>query len=209
MFTGLVQATGAIVSVARLAAGVHIEIDARALAPRAIAVGDSIAVSGVCLTATGVADGRFGADVSHETLSRTCGLDRCRAVNLETSLALGDKLGGHLVAGHVDGIGAVVRCAPAGESVELVVLAPADLARFLAVKGSVTVDGVSLTINAVHDRGAADAPGCEISINLIPHTVAATTLKELQAGSLVNLEIDLIARYVGRMLEAGTGNPGP
>jgi riboflavin synthase len=210
MFTGLVQATGAIVSVARLAAGVHIEIDARGLAPRALAVGDSIAVSGVCLTATAVAGGQFGADVSHETLSRTCGLDRCRPVNLETSLALGDKLGGHLVSGHVDGIGAVLRCAPAGESVELVVLAPAELARFLAVKGSVCVDGVSLTVNTVRDHeGAGEAPGCEISINLIPHTGAATTLKDLTPGSAVNLEIDLIARYVGRMLEATTGNPAP
>ena len=211
MFTGLVQATGGIVSVARLEAGVHIEIDARALAPRVIAVGDSIAVSGVCLTATSVADGHFGADVSCETLSRTSGLDRCRCVNLETSLALGDKLGGHLVSGHVDGIGSVLRCAPAGESVELAVLAPADLARFLAVKGSVCVDGVSLTINRVQDHGGtgdAGARGCEISINLIPHTVAVTTLKDLVAGSQVNLEIDLIARYVGRMLEAATGNPG-
>jgi riboflavin synthase len=197
---------GRIVAVEPLEAGVHIEIDAQALAPRPIAVGDSIAVSGVCLTATRVAGGRFGADVSHESLSRTCGLDRCHAVNLETALALGDKLGGHLVSGHVDGIGTVLRCAPAGESVELAVAAPAELARFLAVKGSVCVDGVSLTINRVHDRGAAQ--GCEISINLIPHTIAATTLNELVPGSTVNLEIDLIARYVGRMLEAATGNPG-
>ena len=181
-------------------------------ATQPIAVGDSIAVSGVCLTATGVAGGQFGADVSQETLSRTCGLDRCRAVNLETALGLGDKLGGHLVSGHVDGIGAVLRCVPVGESVELVVLAPADLARFLAVKGSVCVDGVSLTINRVQDQRGADGqgpPGCEISINLIPHTIAATTLRDLVPGSRVNLEIDLIARYVGRMLESATGNPGP
>jgi riboflavin synthase len=211
MFTGLVQGVGRIVSVDPLETGVHIAIDARALAPRPIAVGDSIAVSGVCLTATTVANGVFGADVSRETLSRTCGLDQCRAVNLETSLALGDKLGGHLVAGHVDGIGTVLRCAPVGESVELVVLAPADLARFVAVKGSVCVDGVSLTVNRVHDQGgtnAAGLQGCEFSINLIPHTVAATTLRELATGSPVNLEIDLIARYVGRMLEAATVNPG-
>lgn len=210
MFTGLVQATGNIVSVTPLAAGLHIAVDARALAPRPIAVGDSIAVSGVCLTATDVSGSVFGADVSVETLSKTAGLDRCHAVNLETSLALGDKLGGHLVAGHVDGIGTVLRFAPVGESVELAVLAPAGLARFLAVKGSVCVDGVSLTVNQVRDRGAGDAaPGCEISINLIPHTVAATTLKELVPGAPVNLEIDLVARYVGRMMEAATGNPGP
>jgi len=211
MFTGLVQGIGRIVAVAPLETGVHIEIDARALAPRPIAVGDSIAVSGVCLTATAVAGGVFGADVSAETLSLTCGLDRCRAVNLESSLALGDKLGGHLVSGHVDGIGSVLRCAPVGESVELVLLAPPALSRFVAVKGSVCVDGVSLTVNRVVDHGAASASGlrgCEFSINLIPHTLAATTLGELAAGAPVNLEIDLIARYVGRMLEAATGNPG-
>jgi len=211
MFTGLVQGVGHIVSVDPLETGVHIAIDAQALAPRPIAIGDSIAVSGVCLTATTITDGVFGADVSRETLSRTAGLDRCRAVNLETSLALGDKLGGHLVAGHVDGIGTVLRCSPVGESVELVILAPADLARFLAVKGSVCVDGVSLTVNRVQDHGGTGSggpQGCEISINLIPHTVAATTLRELAAGMPVNLEIDLIARYVGRMLEAATGNPG-
>ncbi len=211
MFTGLVQAVGHIVSVDPLAAGVHIAIDARDLAPRTIAVGDSIAVSGVCLTATAVADGVFEADVSAETLSLTCGLDRCRAVNLETSLALGDKLGGHLVSGHVDGIGTVLRCAPIGESVELVIRAPAALGRFLAVKGSVCVDGVSLTVNRVldHDGAAGQGPaGCEFSINLIPHTVAATSLRELAAGSPVNLEIDLIARYVGRMLEPATGIAG-
>ncbi len=231
MFTGLVQATGSIVAVRPLAGGVQIDIDATALAPRPIAPGDSIAVSGVCLTATRVAAGHFTADVSRETLSKTSGLDRCRKVNLETSLALGDTLGGHLVSGHVDGIGVVVRCAPAGESVELVVRAPAALARFLAVKGSVCIDGVSLTVTSVRDRvpdgaaggthdatlGAAPAgvgtgpetlPGCEFSINLIPHTLAVTTLQELVPGSTVNLEIDLIARYVGRMLEAANANPG-
>ena len=210
MFTGLVQATGSIVSVARRDGGVHIDIDATALAPRPIAVGDSIAVSGVCLTATTVGAGHFTADVSAETLSKTCGLDGCRAVNLETSLALGDKLGGHLVAGHVDGIGTVLRFAPVGESMELVVRAPAALGRFLAVKGSVCVDGVSLTINRVIDQpdaGPGGAGGCDISINLIAHTIAVTTLRELGPGSTVNLEIDLIARYVGRMLEAATGKP--
>ncbi len=216
MFTGLVQAMGNIVSVRRLDAGVHIEIDAHELAPRNIEVGESIAVNGVCLTATAVAGRRFGADVSHETLSRTSGLDGCGPVNLETSLALGDKLGGHLVAGHVDAVGTVVRCTPIGESVELVVNAPPALARFLAPKGSVAVDGVSLTINRVTDpqaiggtgaRGADAAAdrqcggGCEVSLNLIPHTVASTTLQHLVAGSRVNLEVDLIARYVERMLQ--------
>jgi riboflavin synthase len=201
MFTGLVQATGAIVSVRRLETGIHIEIDAwRLAADHAIAVGDSIAVNGVCLTATSVDEGRFGADVSLETLSKTTGLDTCRAVNLESSLALGDKLGGHLVSGHVDGVGTVVRFEPVGESVELGIEAPPALARFLAPKGSVAVDGVSLTVNRVVD-GAA----CGISINLIPHTVASTTFGELAVGARVNLEIDLIARYVARMLEPAAG----
>ncbi len=206
MFTGLVQATGNIVAVRALETGVHIDIDAAALAPRPIAVGDSIAVGGVCLTATAVDGWRFGADVSHETLSRTCGLDRCRSVNLETSLALGDKLGGHLVSGHVDGVGQVLRMDPVGESVELVVRAPAALARFLAVKGSVTVDGVSLTVNRVAD-GAPPLVACDFAINLIAHTIAATTLRERRAGDRVNLEVDLIARYVGRMLEASAEKP--
>jgi len=218
MFTGLVQAMGNIVSVRRLETGVHIEIDAHELAPRNIEIGESIAVNGVCLTATAVAGRQFGADVSYETLSRTSGLDGCGPVNLETSLAVGDKLGGHLVAGHVDAVGTVVRCTPIGESVELVVHAPPALARFLAPKGSVAVDGVSLTINRVSDRPASGATGargadaaadtasagCEMSINLIPHTVASTTLQRLAAGSRVNLEVDLIARYVERMLQRGS-----
>jgi len=197
MFTGLVQAVGAIVSVRALEAGVHVDVDAQALAPRAIAIGDSIAVNGVCLTATTVAGRHFGADVSRETLSKTAGLDGCHPVNLETSLTLGDKLGGHLVAGHVDGVGTVVRVLPVGESVELVVLAPQALARFLAPKGSLAVDGVSLTINRVADGDA----GCEVSINLIPHTVASTTFQYLALGCGVNLEVDLVARYVERMLQ--------
>lgn len=202
MFTGLIQATGALVAVRRLATGVHIEVDAQGLSPRPLAVGDSIAVNGVCLTATELAGYRFGADVSQETLSKTTGLDGAggRALNLETSLALGDKLGGHLVSGHVDAVGTVVLWRPAGESVELVVRAPPSLARLLAVKGSVTVDGVSLTINRVQDN-ADGAGACDISINLIPHTVAATGFRTLDVGGRVNLEVDLIARYVARMLE--------
>ncbi len=212
MFTGLIQATGSIVSVRRLQTGVHIEVEAQGLSPRPLAVGDSIAVNGVCLTVTDLAGYRFGADVSQETLSKTTGLDAGlpagqpsiesgpgRVVNLETSLALGDKLGGHLVSGHVDGVGAVVQRRAAGESVEIVLRAPAGLARFFAAKGSVAVDGVSLTINRVEDD--ADSSGaCDISINLIPHTVAQTGFRDLPVGRRVNLEVDLIARYVARML---------
>jgi riboflavin synthase len=209
MFTGLIQATGTLVAARRLATGIHIEVDAQGLRPRPIAVGDSIAVNGVCLTATDVAGYRFGADVSLETLSKTTGLDAALdpagasgsgVVNLETALALGDKLGGHLVSGHVDGVGTVVGCAPAGESLALVVRAPAALARYLAVKGSLAVDGVSLTINRVDD-GADAAGACDVHINLIPHTVAATGFRDLAPGRRVNLEIDLIARYVARMME--------
>jgi riboflavin synthase len=201
VFTGLVQGVGRIVSVRPAQAGVRIEIDAQVLAPRVIHVGDSIAVNGVCLTATQVEGRRFAADVSRETLSGTCGLDAPGGVNLECSLAMGEAIGGHLVAGHVDGVGEVVGWAQVGESIELTVRAPASLARYLAPKGSLAVNGVSLTVNRVRDlRGAA--PGCDASINLIPHTLAATTLGALNEGSRVNLEADLIARYVQRMLEA-------
>ena len=202
MFTGLVQSTGRIVSVQPLSgtpdAGVRIEVDAAGLAPRPIALGDSIAVSGVCLTVVDLRGGLFAADVSRETLSKTAGLDAPGAVNLETALALGDKLGGHLMAGHVDGVGEVVRMAPAGESTELAVRVPADLAIYMAPKGSVAVNGVSLTINRVADGMTDCDGGCEISINLIPHTIAATTFALLAPGARVNIEADLLARYVVR-----------
>jgi riboflavin synthase len=148
------------------------------------------------MTAVAVDGARFRCDVSGESLACTSGLDAPGEVNIETSLKMGDAIGGHLVSGHVDGIGTVKRYAPVGESWELVVVAPAGLARFLAVKGSVAVDGVSLTVNRVADT----AGGCEFSINIIPHTHAVTTLGRLHAGARVNLEIDLIARYVERML---------
>ncbi len=202
MFTGLVQSTGRILSVQPLSgtpdAGVRIEVDAAGLAPRPIALGDSIAVSGVCLTVVDLRGGIFAADVSRESLSKTAGLDAPGAVNLETALALGDKLGGHLMAGHVDGVGEVVRMAPAGESTELAVRVPADLAIYMAPKGSVAVNGVSLTINRVTDGMTDCDGGCEISINLIPHTIAATTFALLARGARVNIEADLLARYVVR-----------
>ncbi len=201
VFTGLVQGVGRIVAVRPAQAGVRIEVDAGVLAPRVIGVGDSIAVNGVCLTATQVEDRRFTADVSRETLSSTCGLDAPGGVNLECSLAMGDAIGGHLVAGHVDGVGEVVGWDKAGESIELTLRASVSLAKYLAPKGSLAVNGVSLTVNRVCDlRGAA--AGCDARINLIPHTLAATTLGDLHVGSRVNLEADLIARYVQRMLQA-------
>jgi riboflavin synthase len=200
MFTGLIHGVARIERVEPLAdgGGVRLTVEASAVPGFAAAVGDSIALNGACMTATGVSGGRFTVDVSRESLSKTAGLDATGEVNVETSLKLGDSLGGHLVSGHVDGIGEVVRFAPVHESWELVVRAPAALGRFLAYKGSVAVNGVSLTVNTV-----ADLPGgCEFSINIIPHTHQVTTLRNLRAGSRVNLEIDLIARYVERMLSA-------
>lgn len=198
MFTGLVQGVGRVVDVERLAAegGVRLTIDGSAVAGFRPAVGDSIALNGACMTATSVDGARFTVDVSRESLSKTAGLDGAGDVNIETSMALGDKLGGHLVAGHVDGVGEVVRFDPVHESWELVVRAPRELAKYFAYKGSVAVNGVSLTVNRVDDTPA----GCELSINIIPHTFEVTTLHSLRPGSRVNLEADLIARYVERML---------
>jgi riboflavin synthase len=198
MFTGLVQGVARIEHVERLAAdgGVRLTIDARDVPGFAAAVGDSIALNGACMTATQVDGRRFTVDVSGESLSKTAGLDTTGEVNVETSLRVGDKLGGHLVAGHVDGIGEVLRFAQVQESWELVIRVTGDLGRYLAYKGSVTVNGVSLTVNRVTDA----APGCEISINIIPHTYAVTTLRNLRPGSRVNLEVDLIARYLERLL---------
>ena len=167
--------------------------------------GDSIAVNGACMTLTAfdAAASRFTLDVSAASLACTAGLDALGAVNLEKALRANDRLGGHLVSGHVDGVGTVTRFAPVGESFELCVRAPTALGRFLAPKGSITVDGVSLTVNRVTDGdgdGDGDEAGCEFSVNLIPHTARHTTLGALAAGARVNLEIDLIARYVERML---------
>ena len=205
MFTGIVQAVGVIESVVPLAegsakGGVRLVIEPGPLDLAGVALGDSICVQGACLTVVAMAGRRLSFDVSRETLECTVGLERPGRVNLEKSLALGDKLGGHLVTGHVDGIGEVLAFDAAGESRLLCVRAPAELARFVARKGSVTVDGVSLTVNRV-----SDGPhGAEFDINLIPHTLEVTTLGRLAPGARVNLEIDLIARYVERML----GEPG-
>jgi riboflavin synthase len=206
MFTGLVQGVGCVVDVERLAAdgGVRLTIDGGAVAGFRPTVGDSIALNGACMTATSVDGARFTVDVSRESLSKTAGLDGAGDVNIETSMALGDKLGGHLVAGHVDGVGEVVRFEPVHESWELVVRAPRELAKYFAYKGSVAVNGVSLTVNRVDDTPA----GCEFSINIIPHTFEVTTLRSLRPGSRVNLEADLIARYVERMLSLERAWPG-
>jgi riboflavin synthase len=195
MFTGIVAATGRITQLEPLAKGVRLHVDAGALDLADVAIGDSIAHNGVCLTVIEKEAGSFKVDVSHETLSCTVGLAAPGEVNLEKAMQLTDRLGGHLVSGHVDGVGEVLKFEAVGESYELVIRAPAELAKYIARKGSVTVNGVSLTTNSVDGR--------EFSINLIPHTIAVTTLKHLQAGSGVNLEVDLLARYVERILTAG------
>lgn len=163
-----------------------------------VAPGDSIALNGACMTATSIeADShRFWIEISAESLQRTTGLDQEGPVNLEKAMRPQDRLGGHMVSGHVDAVGTVRALAPVGESRELRILAPASLGKYLSYKGSVTVNGVSLTINSISDL----AEGCEFSINVIPHTLSHTTLGQLVPGAQVNLEIDLIARYVERML---------
>jgi riboflavin synthase len=200
MFTGIVAAVGKISSITPLGeqadAGVRLTVDAGGLPMDDVALGDSIALNGACMTVVSKTASGFAVDVSRESLNRTAGLDALGEVNLEKALTLADRLGGHLVSGHVDGLGTVLRFDPVGESMELVVEAPRDMAKYLAYKGSVVVNGVSLTVNRVSDT----EKGCEFSINLIPHTVQVTTLKHLKPGTRVNLEIDLIARYVERML---------
>jgi len=197
MFSGIIAAVGQITAIASRDDGagtVRLTIDAGKLDLDDLALGDSIACNGVCLTVVDQQDQRFFVDVSPESLACTVGLSAPGPVNLEKALRLADRLGGHLVSGHVDGIGEVLRFDAVGDNRLLEIRAPAELARYIARKGSITVDGVSLTTNAV--------AGARFTINLIPHTLAATTLGRLQPGSRVNLEIDLIARYCERMLNA-------
>lgn len=196
MFSGIVAAIGRITSVQALEKGVRLSVDTSTLGVEDVALGDSIAVNGVCLTVVARNRHTVQFDVSAETLACTVGLDAPGEVNLEKALRLADRLGGHLVSGHVDGVGEVLSFERIGESHELVLRAPPPLGRYIARKGSIAVQGVSLTVNRVTDAPA----GCEFSINLIPHTVAVTTLHALRAGSRVNLEIDLIARYAERMM---------
>ena len=196
MFTGIITATGKITHVEPLAEGVRLTVSAPKLGLGNVAIGDSIAHGGVCLTVIAKKKASYQIDVSRETLNCTVGLDAVGGeVNLEKAMRLSDFIGGHLVSGHVDGVGEVVKFEPVGESHELVIKAPKALAKYIARKGSIVVDGVSLTTNRVKGR--------RFSINLIPHTVEVTTLKRLHPGATVNLEIDLIARYVERMLTAG------
>ncbi len=204
MFTGIITGVGRIVAVHALGSS---STHGKRLAVKCppgylddVSPGDSIALNGACMTVTAldVAAHQFSVDISAESLDKTAGLASPGDINLEKALRAHDRLGGHMVSGHVDGIGHVTHFANVGESRELRVMAPPALARYLAYKGSITVNGVSLTVNRIQDLAA----GCELRINLIPHTVENTALRTLGVGTPVNLEIDLIARYVERMLHA-------
>ncbi len=194
MFSGIIAAVGQIKQITPREAGFRLLVDAGRLNLDDLNIGDSIAHNGVCLTVVAVDGQQFMVDVSPETLSCTVGLDAPGPVNLEKALRLSDVIGGHLVSGHVDGVGEVLRFDPVGDNRLLEIRAPKEIARFIARKGSIVVDGTSLTTNEVK--------GTDFTINLIPHTLENTTLNRLQPGSKVNLEVDLIARYCERLLSA-------
>jgi riboflavin synthase len=202
MFTGIITGLGRIVAVQSLGSSSHhgkrLTIETPLDYLNDVGLGDSIAINGACMTAVSLdkANHQFVIDISAESLARTSGMDENALINLEKALRANDRLGGHIVSGHVDGVGVVVHFAEIGESWELRIKAPRELAKYMAYKGSVTVNGVSLTVNQVADL----ADGCEISINLIPHTVQNTALSQLAVATKVNLEIDTVARYVERML---------
>ena len=202
MFTGIITGVGRIVAIHDLGSsldhGKRLTIEAPPGYLDDVGLGDSIALNGACMTVTTFtpAERQFTIDISAESLDKTAGLAQPGPINLEKALRAGDRLGGHIVSGHVDGVGHVSLFAQVGESWELCILAPKALAKYLAYKGSITINGVSLTVNRVTDL----TEGCEISINLIPHTVQNTALGELKTQSPVNLEIDTVARYVERIL---------
>ena len=200
MFTGIIQAIGQIEKVTPKAQDLKLSIAANGLDMSDVQIGDSIAVNGVCLTVVSFNRKHFEVDVSKETLSCTVGLDSLRAVNLEKALRFSDRLGGHLISGHVDGVGQLVRFEPVGDCIVLAIRAPHALSGYIAVKGSIAIDGVSLTVNTVEKD--------TFSVNLIPHTLAMTSLKNLGIGSRVNLEVDLIARYIQRMKQWDNENEG-
>ncbi len=206
MFTGIIQAVGHIDTVEKLGDGFRLHIDAGKLDMSDVQLGDSIALQGACMTVVSMTTSHFAVDISAESLDKTTGLDQPGHINLEKALRFNDRLGGHLVSGHVDGMGTVTlfEQVQTNESQNnegswhLIIKAPKSLAKYLAYNGSIVVNGTSLTVNKVEDLN----DGCLMHINLIPHTLQNTTLQYLKAGSLVNLEVDLIARYVERMLSA-------
>lgn len=194
MFSGIIAAVGRITEITPREVGCRLHVDAGKLDISGVALGDSIAHNGVCLTVVAKEGNTFAVDVSPETLSCTVGLSEPGPVNLEKALRLSDVIGGHLVSGHVDGVGEVLRFDAVGDNRLLEIRAPQDIAKFIARKGSIVVDGTSLTTNSVN--------GADFTINLIPHTLENTTLNRLKPGSKVNLEVDLIARYCERLLTA-------
>ena len=200
MFTGIITAVGQIKSAQAKGDGLHLVLEVPAGYLDDVALGDSIAIQGACMTATQIEGNTFALDISRESLNKTVGLNQIGPVNLEKALRLNDRLGGHLVSGHVDGVGKVAHfaqvAADAYGSWLLRIEAPKVLAAFLAYKGSIVVNGVSLTVNKTEDTATA----CLVDINIIPHTLENTTLGKLKQGDAVNLEIDLIARYVARMM---------
>jgi riboflavin synthase len=198
MFTGIIQSVGAITQANPAGDDVQLHINTQTLAMNDVQLGDSIAVNGVCLTVVNLSNSHFEAHVSKETLSVTVGLNQAHPVNLEKAMRLSDRLGGHLVSGHVDGVGEVVQFISLGECWQLDICAPHAISKYIAVKGSICVNGVSLTVNQINND--------TFSINLIPHTLENTTLSTLKAGSKVNLEVDQIARYVERMTQWNTSN---
>jgi riboflavin synthase len=212
MFTGIIQAIGHIDTIEKLGDGFRLHIDAGKLDMSDVQLGDSIALQGACMTVVSMTTSHFAIDISAESLDKTTGLDQPGHINLEKALRFNDRLGGHLVSGHVDGIGTVTLFEQVEQAKQiksdgsqnnegswhLIIKAPKSLAKYLAYKGSIVVNGTSLTVNKVEDLN----DGCLMHINLIPHTLQNTTLQYLKAGSLVNLEVDLIARYVERMLSA-------
>lgn len=204
MFTGIITAVGHIKSTQAKGDGLHLSIEVPSGYLDDVVLGDSIAIQGACMTATQLNGNLFGFDISRESLNKTVGLDVLGPVNLEKALRLNDRLGGHLVSGHIDGVGQVEHFAAVAQdsygSWLLRIAAPKALAPFLAYKGSIVVNGVSLTVNKTEDS----ATNCLVDINIIPHTLENTTLGDLKQGNAVNLEIDLIARYVARMLETKT-----
>lgn len=201
MFTGIITAVGQIKSTQAKGDGMHLVVEVPAGYLDDVALGDSIAIQGACMTATEFTGNTFALDISRESLNKTVGLDKAGPVNLEKALRLNDRLGGHLVSGHVDGVGKVTHFANVADDTYgswlLQIETPKALAPFLAYKGSIVVNGVSLTVNKTQDSKDA----CLVDINIIPHTLENTTLGKLKQGDAVNLEIDLIARYIARMLE--------
>jgi riboflavin synthase len=201
MFTGIITAVGQIKSAQAKGDGLYLVVEVPSGYLDDVVLGDSIAIQGACMTATELTSNTFALDISRESLNKTMGLDRVGPVNLEKALRLNDRLGGHLVSGHVDGVGKVSHFAAVAQDAYgswlLQIEAPKDLAQFLAYKGSIVVNGVSLTVNKTQDSKEA----CLVDINIIPHTLENTTLGRLKQGDAVNLEVDLIARYVARMME--------